>query len=306
MPYTARYLNFSITTYKPLSIAHENILVNAVLKGQFAVEEAKRRTLEALSVLTRYGNDCALLPPTFLQHVKTLLRCDTDGQTLKALLEAGAALNVLGKGLNSAELKFIEWGMDSVSGAVDKMTAALSTISSSVTRLYGPSDVAMTRGFTMGGSYLGGDTFRQCLNTGSTSGNPNAIMIKLDAIDKGVEEFTDTVVHEGTHKFLGTIDTGMQGSGLAWMKDDGLTNFKTMYPGVPTPLETPQFKAMSPTAALGNAYILTGYILYMPESEPAQYAEVVRQSKTSPLSSSTELGGVLRRALASRRPPDEP
>jgi len=273
-----------------------------VLTARSLIADARQKTFEALACLARPTCDVEDLPPRFLLHFRTLFRLDGGAVAfLRMLKRVAAALQVLDNEICTPKLQFIEYGTDTVTNIMNALASVIAT------PIYQPSDVAMVRGFSVAraSNYIGLDHVEGCLNTGHGTGNPNEIMIKLSSLDKPLEHVTDTVIHESTHKFLGTEDEGMTAASFSWMADDGLALYLRDSPGVPLPMHTPGFLAKTPDQALANAYILAAYIQYMPEGEVAVRTELNRSARLGALGSDTALGQTLRAHLARLRPPED-
>lgn len=302
MAYTLKLSNFSIITAEELSLPRANRLVSAVLAARSRIAEARMKSFEALACLQRPGVVLDDLPRHFRLHLGTLFRCGHDGAAFaRALGRVAAMLQILDNEICTPELRFKEYGTDLVS-----------TVVNSVASLFGspvlaPSDVAYVRGFSLSkpGNYIGACHVAGCLNTGHGTGNPNEIMIRLTALDGSLENLTDTVIHEASHKFLGTEDTGMSTSSFNWMRDDGLVRYIEDNPGVPLPIDMPGFLSKTPDEATANAYLLTAYVLYMPPTDITAMTQLNQQARTGPLGSGTPLGQVLRQGLAAQRPPGD-
>jgi len=220
MAYTLKLNNFSIITSEELSPSRKVKIVSAVLAARTMIANARTKTFEALAFLGRPDAVLQDLPPRFLLHFRTLFRLPpNDGAAfLRSLKRVATALQVLDNEVGTPELRFKEYGTDLVSNVFNAIASLVGT------PIYQPGDLAMVRPFSLAtaSTYIGPEHVDGCLNTGRGTGNPNEIMIKLTSLDKDLENVTDTVIHESTHKFLGTEDAGMTAATFSWMKDDGL------------------------------------------------------------------------------------
>jgi len=298
--YTLTLNNFSVTTSEELSGSRKVKLVSAVLAARTYIANARSATFEALACLARPDLVADDLPPRFLLHFRTLFRLGADAaELLRMLKRVAAALQVLDNEMSTPKLRFIEYGTDMVTSI---FSAAASLVSKPI---YQPTDFGLTRGFSVArlSNYMGTASVDGCVNTNRGTGNPNEIQIKLTTLDMNLEDVTDTVIHEATHKFLGTEDEGMNTITFNWMKDDGLALYIRDWPGVMLPMHRPAFLEKSPEEAMANAYILTAYIMYLPEGDITARAELNRRIRLDRLRDGTDLGQVLRAGLAARRPP---
>ncbi len=274
--------NFTFLSSEELSAARKVAIVNAVLTSRSLVKDAIMQSHEAYS-LTRLPNfDPAHLPTRFRDHFYTFFRCTTTADFLRTLTQVISALEVLHRGLNSPEFRFREYGTNFVENAIDAVASIFGE------SIYSSSTKAHVRGFSLNplkaGNYIAPSEFEKCLNTGKATGNPNEIMIKLSSLDGSQVDLVDTVVHESTHKFLGTEDEGMSTSSLGWMSNNGLEAYRAANgPNIPLPCEMPGFLRMTPEMAIRNAYLLSAYITYFPETSIASMYHIRRAANADPL-----------------------
>lgn len=294
--------NLSLWTNEPLSNTRAATLMSAVQIARGKIATAREKTYEAIACTLRPGFELDDLPQVFRAHFGVLFRCENDAAEFQRTMHRVAGLlQVLERSFNSPELVFREYGSDLVSTMIDKAARLLNQ-----TGLYQAGDMGMVRGFSAARvkSYIGPSRIQQCINTGVSTGNPNEIQIRLESLDEVSEEVIDTIIHEGTHKFLGTNDDGMASTTFGWMKDNGLIQYRDDYGNVPLPIERPEFLAKDSENATGNAYLLTAYIIYMPDTDITSMSTLRRDARTRPLGSDTDLGRLMRQHAAGLRPPE--
>lgn len=296
--------NFEFTSSAELSKPRQVAIVSAVLQARSIVKDVKMKTDEVQSVARIGGFVIDDLPTSFLLHFRTLFRCPTAPEFLRTLPRVIRALEVLDSGLNSPALRFKEYGTDTLENIINAISTRLGGPS-----VYDPSTLAHVRSISINpitcGSYMGSSAFEGCLNSGRISGNPNEIMVKLTSMDRALVDLIDTVIHESSHKFLGTDDEGMKGSSFGWMANNGLQVYRAQNGATARlPCETPGFLTKTPDEAISNAYLLTAYILYFPNVSITAEYHVKRQGRVGPLGSETDLGRHLRANLP-RRPPED-
>jgi hypothetical protein len=202
-------------------------------------------------------------------------------------------LEILENGVYSPELRFKEYGTDLVSSLVNSVSSLFVT----------NPPAGRPRLCARLQPYHGQQLYRtRSVNTGQVTGNPNEIMIRLTEFHRPFEDVIDTIIHESTHKFLGTEYEGTQGASFNWIRNDGLALYLQNNPGIPLPMHTPNFLGKNSDQAIANAYLLAAYILYLPEGDVTARTELNLRVR---LESQTAIGQTLRNAIAARRPPGD-
>lgn len=244
-------------------------LSEAMRLARAAVHEAAEKVVIALHVVRDAqdsgfdaGESVQMLHPDFYRHMVVHFRLSSTPQVFEALEGLSLKLQRLIAGMRSPSLRLAEfgyhWMRPSGPGVVAYVTKPLSHV------------------------LFGGPSTNGCLNTNPAGyHNSNDINLRFDKIvSTRMEDLVDTLIHECTHKYLGTDDLCV--SGLPFK---AVAEYEAQYQalGVAAPLGPLQ--ALSPVQAINDAYVMTNYILQMPDVDlwaaAADMASLIRSANQS-------------------------
>ncbi|GFM88300.1 hypothetical protein PSCICO_36990 [Pseudomonas cichorii] len=243
-------------------------LSEAMRLARAAVHEAVERAVIALHVVREAQHSgfddeesVQMLHPDFYRHLVVHFRLSSVPQVFEALEALNLKLQQLLAGMRSPGLRLAEFGYHWLKppgpGVVAYVTKPLSHI------------------------LFGGPSTNGCLNT-NPAGYHNSSDVNLrfnKVMSTRMEDLVDTLIHECTHKYLGTDDLC---KGLPFKS---VIEYEEQFraAGIVAPLGPLQ--SLSSVHAINDAYVMTNYILHMPDVDlrvaAADMANLIRSVNQS-------------------------
>lgn len=260
MARTFRLADFWVTANDAFNPDEQEILTNAVAKARAFSDKALLQTIHALHIETKFLSRVEAaehLHPDFTIHVEANFRTRGAIELFQVLHRVKGLLLKLSGCLRSRDLHFRQYGLEyfepKSSGAAPR-----GYVSKTFSELFQMASNSLT-----GGS-------GKCLNIDQrTYTNSNNIVLDFTRLKSyNLEEVTDTIIHESTHKFLATLDNTHD---CPWKR---AAEFYRQWRELRLePLIDEAWTSLSTEEALQNAYGLTNYIHYMPDVDIAAYYE---------------------------------
>lgn len=261
MAYTYKVGGIQLIADNPVSPSCVSKLATAMSKAKKVASRALLVTSKALEIAPKGPGPDLLdrlgyLEPRFQRHLFVHFRItkEVDFPSFLAFLRRlNKALFYLVEGMNSPDLRLAEYGH----------------------HRFAPRDASAKAYVRMPVTWAVQRATGECLNIDPSSfKNKNDVNIRFDRVDSYLPgDLVDTLIHECTHKYLGTVDRCISGLPFQDYEDYEKTWREA---GVEPPLGP--LAQLDTDQALTDAYVITNYCLHLPDVDLDEYLAGMRQT----------------------------